>query len=212
MVSGFRWCPYEPQKMRIETLVRNILCEKHNKDLSEVDANAKLAMATLCKSFRLWEARKNLLSRSWKVFHFSIDMLLLERWCVKTLIDIHFEGGYRFAPQSETGSPTPDLIEIAFGRRRFRGNAGLHLIAKVGQVVNMEEGRVVIAALADGEHLTGAEFTLWGLPFLLNLLPTPVPSLNGNHLMKQNIEHWFKTRDDKGRMVNSHLVKFVYGP
>ena len=65
----------EPRKMRVETLVRNILCEKHNQQLSELDANAKLAMDTLCDAVMLLEARKNLLSRGWRRLHFTVNNL-----------------------------------------------------------------------------------------------------------------------------------------
>jgi hypothetical protein len=61
--------------------------------------------------------------------HLQIDGDRLERWFFKTLINITVGGKEKIGPKSDTpGEPSSDLVEIAFGHRKFVPNAGLYII------------------------------------------------------------------------------------
>lgn len=88
-VKGLPWCRETEKKITIATLTSGILCRRHNSALSDVDAAAKQTLETLRAAFDLWERRKNIVTRSWTIKYFETNMLLLERWCLKTLININ---------------------------------------------------------------------------------------------------------------------------
>jgi len=49
---------------------------------------------------------------------------LLERWCLKVAINLGMSGWDRGVKSEK---PPAELVEIAFGRRRFTGGAGLYI-------------------------------------------------------------------------------------
>lgn len=209
-VQGFPWCRDAQKDVRIETLTQQILCKKHNEQLgAEVDWASKHSLDTLGKAFALLTTREKLRSRHWTIQYFETDMLLLERWCVKTLINMNHQGGLKYTDDSEPDSPPSELVEFVFGRRRFADYKGLYMIAETGSQITLSEGWLGVTAKSQNDRLVGGKFTLWGVPFYLSLLPTPV-TWNSAALMRRGMKHWFQTRDDKGRNVKSHLVTFTY--
>jgi len=87
-VSGFPWCKDEPKFVGNAALVGNILCEKHNSELSELDSSAKRSFDILNESWRLYGIRSKIINRRWPQKTFIIDGVLLERWFVKTFINL----------------------------------------------------------------------------------------------------------------------------
>jgi len=154
--------------------------------------------------------REKVRARHWTVKHFNTDMLLLERWCLKTLINLNQQEDFPISPEApEPHKPTKELVEVAFGLKRFADPSGLYMIVRSGGQFTLNEGELSIGTMRMGDRLAGAEFCLWGVPFFLNLLPTPFP-MQGANLLRHNIKHCFQTFDDKRRPVKSHVVKFFY--
>jgi len=210
MVQGFPWCRDAPKQLRIETLTQPILCKKHNEQLgSEVDWASKHSLDTLKRAFELNTARKKHKSRHWNIQYFETDMLLLERWCLKTLINTNLQGGLKYMDDSEPECPPHELVEFVFGRRRFTDHKGLYMIAETGSEITLTEGWLCVAAKTHNDRLVGGQFMLWGVPFYFSLLPTPI-TWNTAYLLRQGMTYWFQTRDDKGRNVKSHLLTFTY--
>lgn len=210
IVHGLDWCKDAPKAMRIETFTGKILCEKHNNGLSEVDAAVKQSLDTLREAAILFIAREKVRARRWAVKSFNTDMLLLERWCLKTLINFNQHDGFPIDPEAlEPHKPTKALVEVAFGLKRFADPSGLYVIFRSGDQFTLSEGDLSISTMRIGERLAGAEFSLWGIPFFLNLLSTPFP-MDDAKFLRHNIEHRFQTFDDRRRPVTSHLVKFKY--
>src|SRR6266852_1495873 len=50
-VRGFPWCREKPKSFRIERLTHQIICAKHNNELSNLDAAVKQSLDTLKKAF-----------------------------------------------------------------------------------------------------------------------------------------------------------------
>jgi len=209
-VQGLRWCEDAPKSIPIQRFTAKILCAKHNNGLSEVDAAVKKSLDTLREAAMLFMERAGVRSRHWSVKYFNTDMLLLERWCLKTLINFNQHDGFPIDPEaSEPNKPTRELVEVAFGLKNFVDPKGLYVIFREGDHFTLNEGNFSISTMRKGERLAGAEFSLWGVPFFLNLLSTAIP-LPDAKLVRHNIEHCFQTFDDKQRPVKSHVVKFIY--
>jgi len=211
-VQGFPWCRDAPKDVRIEKLTQQILCKRHNEQLgTDVDWASKHSIETLGRAFELLIVRQKLRSRRWTVQYFETDMLLLERWCLKTLINTNHQGGLKYTDGSEPDSPPAELVEFVFGKRRFTDHKGLYMIADSGSQITLTEGWLRITAKSQNERLVGGKFMLWGVPFYLSLLPTQV-TWDSATLMRHGMRHWFQTIDDRGLNVKSHLVTFTYPP
>jgi hypothetical protein len=194
--------------MGIGSLTQPILCKKHNDESGQnVDWASKHTRDTLREVMQLWEARKRVLSRSWTLKYFETNMQLLERWCLKTLINLNNQTGWKYLDGSDPNSPPVDLVESVFGRRRFTDYKGLYVIAETGANHEMEDRETFTTKTTKDGLLVGATCSLWGFPFYLNLMPEQIRWEGGN-LMRNEQKWWFRTRDRKGRYVKSHLVLF----
>ena len=78
------------------------------------------------------------------------------------------------------------------------------------QTLHVIDGEITIQTNSCNDRLSGAQFSLWGLPFLLNLYPEPVQWSGGKLMGRGGMEHWFQTRDHKNRLVNSHRLTYTY--
>jgi len=160
-VQGFPWCRNESKDVRIEKLTQQILCKKHNEQLgAEVDWASKHCRDTLGAAFDLLTVREKLRSRRWSLRRFEVDMLLLERWCVKTLINTNHQGGLRYIDDSEPDSPPFELVDFVFGWRRFTDYKGLYMVVENGMQVSMNDGWLRITAKSQNDRLVGATFVL----------------------------------------------------
>jgi hypothetical protein len=210
-VKGLPWCKDAEKTMRIETLTSRFLCRYHNRSLSEVDNAAKHTLDTLGAAFELMEARKNIRSRNWTVKYFETNMLLLERWCLKTLININLSNkpGLPVDLEGKSNRPTEELVRIAFGLERFTPPKGLYRVAVSGEKIDLLDGAIRLETQSVNDRLAGAKFELWGIPFVLSLYPEPI-KWEGCHLIRGELKQWFNTYDLKRRPVKSHLVTFTY--
>jgi hypothetical protein len=211
-VKGLPWCKETEKTMRIETLTAPFLCRHHNQSLSEVDGAAKQTLGALREACDLWERRKNIRTRNWTLKYFTTDMLLLERWCLKTLININLSGkpGLPVDAEGKSNRPTDELVRIVFGLERFTPPTGLYRIAVKGETLSeVGDGHIHVTTKGLNGRLGGAQFNLWGLPFFLSLVREPI-SWVGGHLMRGETKQWFCTWDRKNRRVNSHLMTFTY--
>ena len=211
-VQGFRWCKNEFKKLPIRTLTSKILCRHHNSALSEVDNAAKHTFDTLAKAYDLMEKRRNIRSRNWAVKYFRTDMLLLERWCLKTLVNINLSNKPGLPIEGNEGNsdkPVEELVKVAFGLDRFKPPMGLYRIVAKGETVDLWDGRINLVTKSWNDKLVGGEFNLWGMHFYLSLIPEPI-QWEGANMMRGGMKHWFTTWDRKNRPVKSHLVTFTY--
>jgi hypothetical protein len=168
---------------------------------------AKHTLDTLDAVCDLYERRKPILAHNWTIKYFQTDMLLLERWCLKTLININLNN----QPGYPIEGDLDELARVAFGVERFKPPKGLYMMALEGYTVNVVKGAMNITTQSMNGKLAGAKFGLWGLPLFLNLLPEPIQLNHGKgHMLRGGLKQWFNTRDRKNRMVKSHLLTFTY--
>jgi len=163
-VQGLRWCKDEPKTIDLNSLTRKILCTHHNNTLSTVDDAAIEAFNAFRQSVRLTDSRAQMRERRWTVVHLPLDGDGLERWFLKTLINVTTGGKEKIGPKSNTpGEPSPDLVEIAYGHRKFVPNAGLYNSQEAGETIGSED-RVNIIPFFDtkNEYVLGGTFTSVG--------------------------------------------------
>jgi len=212
-VKGLPWCKEKEKEVGIGKLTAPILCRHHNRVLGEVDAGAKRTLKTLREASELWRKRKDVVTKSWSFKpRYTADMLMLERWCLKTLININLNKKPTL-PFDVHGSmmPTEELVRVAYGLERFKSPMGLYRIAVNGDVGDADElgdERIHLVTKSRNDILAAAEFRLWGLRFFLSLVQDQI-RWEGGDLMRGH-KQWFCTRDRKQRMVQSHLMTFTY--
>lgn len=205
-VSGLHWCKDGPKTVGLAALTGKILCQKHNSELSELDDNVKRAFETFDESMQLFQVRSKLQGRRWTIKVFTIDGALLERWFLKTLINLSHGGQWIIGEGSHSAwLPNNELVKIAFGKAAFRQKAGLYTAAHDGEQVTVRQG-LSLTPKTIGNSLLAGMFSLCGYRFFLSLLLDEFKEHQGSHLMYRDVHHWYAPRDDKGRPVRSHRL------
>jgi hypothetical protein len=171
VVQGLSWCKDLPKTVGLSNLTRNILCARHNSALSTIDEAAIKAFDVIRECVRLTDVRGAMKERAWNIVRMEIDGAALERWFLKTLINLTVAGRERIGTGSPTpGEPSPDLVEIAYGQRRFVPKAGLYGSGDVGEKFTSEDKVTIIPYFDTGnECVMGATFYFRGLRFMLHL-------------------------------------------
>jgi hypothetical protein len=194
-VMGLPWCKDAPKKIPIRRLTDNILCRHHNGALSEVDAASKHSLDTIAEAADLFDRRSQFQSRIWTIKYFETDMWLLERWCLKTLMNVRMNS----QPDYELVCDWDELVRIAFGMEMFTPPKGLYMMAMKGYNIPFGGKKFNMTTQSFEGRLAGAKFSLWGMPFFLNLIPEPIQLNHGKgDMIRGGMNQWFTTKDDKG--------------
>jgi hypothetical protein len=136
-VQGFGWCRNEHKLIGLSALVAKILCRTHNSGLSVLDDAALDAFKVFREVIRINQVRGKLKRTSWTVKRFKVNGPLLERWFLKTLINLSFCGEWAIGLGShKRGTPSERLVKIVFGREAFEPYAGLYLASYPGENVD----------------------------------------------------------------------------
>lgn len=180
IVAGLPWCKDGPKTVGVESITARILCRDHNSALSDTDSAAADAFQALKRAAALNDKRSKQRVRKWRVVRYEIDGGRLERWFLKTLINIVVSQQAKGTCWALSGSPldqAPDvLVRAAFGREPLARPMGLYAVGAVGETVKHVDG-VELATLLrpTANALVGGLFTFLGLRFLLYVDHVPVP-------------------------------------
>jgi hypothetical protein len=120
----------------------------------------------------------------------QVDGKGLERWLLKTLINMEIAGkeGFPVGPNAFGTDVDPELVEIAFGLRPFRGRAGLYFAAFDNERIDMEERVQYTSWIRDteaGSFIGAGAFSFFGFRFFFALEPSGFPnslSMGGREL------------------------------
>lgn len=133
-VQGMPWCKDEPKRIGLSSLTAKILCDQHNNALSPVDTAGAQAFSVIRELMKVLRVRKALKPHIWKIRRYEVDGKGLERWFLRTLINVCCKGPTPIGRFSErSGWPDQELVEIAFGLKTFEGRAGLYSLYRVGE-------------------------------------------------------------------------------
>ncbi len=204
VVQGFKWCLDEPKTIGLPNLVAKILCRRHNSSLSDLDTAALNAFNVFREAIRLQQVREKLRrpAASWNVKQMVIDGPLLERWFLKTLINLSVGGEWPIGSHAEIGKPSQDLVEIAFGKRDFEHGAGMYVAARAGEQIDSMD-RVNFTPMTDEKgRLTAGRFNFRGYRFLLILLPVKYEMFGDSQLLyRETIINWSVQQRRSHRIV-----------
>jgi hypothetical protein len=168
VVQGLSWCRNEPKEIGLASFTSKNLCSKHNSDLSVVDDGAISSINTLREATRLGNLRiKHMIKRP-TIERFQIDGPALERWFLKTFINITFKQAYPIGSKSaQPWQPSCDLVEVASGRKQFVPKAGLYFLGDLGEQIISNEGHRAVTFVNLKGELVGSMFYFRGFRFLL---------------------------------------------
>lgn len=208
-VQGFSWCKDSPKEIGLSSLTAKILCKKHNEDLSEVDTSGSNAFDSIREMRRIANIRGKVKPKMWNIIKYSIDGNLLERWFLKTLINISYCKEYSIGGEAENGKPINEIIKIAYGKSNFSGRAGLYSIVHVGQQINSTDSFLFSPVIKDKKYIAGGLFSFRGFKYLLFLMPEGPPKtldgvfLNGEDIGKSQLNfHNTKINENTGKYLS----------
>ncbi len=169
-VEGFPWCKGESKRIGLGSFTANILCTKHNSELAALDQEAAETFRALRKATRLANTRKQLPRRRWNRHRHYVDGRRLEKWFLKTTVNLVHIGEAAPWPGKAAGDPRPPRpwLEVLFGRRVFPDRTGLYSAATVGETFDSTD-TVRFAPLGQSQVLAGGLFEFRGLKLLLAL-------------------------------------------
>ena len=214
-VSGFHWCKNEVKRLGLASLTKNALCRKHNSGLSNLDSVAAHAFNVLRDQTKLANDRAKNPNQKYRTVNFSLNASLLERWLLKTLINVGYGGSLFIGPNStREGYPSDDLVRIAFGKTRFPEANGLYVASKVGMSLNFSDTVQIATLLKDDKYIQGGRFTFRGVYMFLDLVPgglkVPFEAIPGMSVDWHYITLSKPFKQFKAMLGNrvSHVVKF----
>jgi hypothetical protein len=141
-VVGLPWCRNEAKRIGLGSLTAHILCDRHNGQLSPLDEAASKAFKTLTAMTILTNARTKKRSRKWKRVRYEIDGPLLERWFLKTAVNLSLlykTDEIWSIDGSAFSSPSEKIARLTFGYDSLTQPLGLYAAAAVGDSVDSQE-------------------------------------------------------------------------
>ncbi len=179
-VVGLPWCKDSIVEIGLSSFTAKILCIEHNTLLSSTDAEAKRAFEAFRESIRLSNQRKQAPHQIWPTVLFPIDGLLLERWFLKTLINLVSVQALTdlvwIGTNHPANKPPNHIVNIAYGRETFLWPSGLYAAATLNQAESSDEGFAFAPLLhEETASIVGGLFTFRGFRFLLYLAGKPLP-------------------------------------
>ncbi|SHN40551.1 hypothetical protein SAMN05192549_11112 [Duganella sacchari] len=184
-VQGYSWCKHEPKVVGIEAITSKILCKGHNNSLTDLDAAAGHAFNAIREHcYRENQHRKVSPLSELMVPPAVIDAKLLERWLLKTLLNLSFKGDLFIGEDgTEKGVPPKSLVDTCFGSQPFEGKAGMYVAANLGMWIRSTDTIQFAPLIKDDERILGGFFEFRGIRFFLDLtkegLQHPLSSIPG---------------------------------
>lgn len=170
-VTGAPWRATDaPKTIGLASAVANILCGGHNSRLSETDSAAGDAMSALRGFIETQESRRRLTPRAWSIMVYRVSGPLLERWFLKTLINLTVvtDPGSLWEARQPFNRPPDRLVQAAFGLKRLVFPAGLYFDGQIQKKITSDREGLECLHVVDAENqIVGARFLLRGFPFLL---------------------------------------------
>ena len=130
-IQGFDWCK-EEKEIGLANAGRKILCTKHNSELSHLDSEAGKFMDALMHATEISQKRKKLKPKKWSIHRATVDGYLIERWFIKTFINISLNDIDKCA------IPLNEMVNVVYGNKTLSKNTGLYVSAAVGDDVKIE--------------------------------------------------------------------------
>ena|ERR1043166_6980348 len=130
-VKGFSWLNGQEKEIGVRSLQSRILCERHNHELSALDAEAKKVFQTIETITQALESNARLKPRNayCRPTTWSVDGSRFERWAAKFLVGLICAEQSRsnwYDADSRANEPPAWIVHAIFGTQ-FRPPSGLYL-------------------------------------------------------------------------------------
>jgi len=185
IISGFDWQKGHPKMLPVQALQSKILCEKHNNQLSELDAEATRIFRSIggaLEAFLKWQRQP--LNKPNFPGHYDASGPLFERWCAKTVIDfvcVDKTDASWHDTRTTLMRPPKDVVQAIYGSKQFKYPMGLYLAQEnthKSQEVLREALNVDPRYHPEGKGLVGAFLEFRSYRFLVWLTHEPFESFN----------------------------------
>ncbi len=161
-VQGFPWQGDGWKKLPISALASNILCKRHNSDLSALDAVGEKLVDHLERVEHEFQAGDR---RPWIWVLNGHDV---ERWLLKTLAGLLLsKSGRTTAGEALSPEISRAWVEMLFGMRSFPPTWGLYVVGELGHTVATEPKKYNFAPVSVAGNVVGVRAELVGHAFTL---------------------------------------------
>lgn len=187
-VKGLKWCSPSYKEISVRNFTSNMLCERHNSELSNigVDGGGALAAEAFRKAEKIHNQRSANIEAGFRTGRFdlceyNLNGLLQERWFLKTLINMELAGDQRLiiGPYLGHGErPHCYLVEMVYGLRPFPDKSGLYIVLDSAHEARLEERisyHSYLRKAENGRYVAAGEFNFHGFHFILALEPNGLP-------------------------------------
>lgn len=166
------WTAGQPRSIGLKKGLRsNILCEHHNNTFSHhVDIEGINAFKAIRQIDRYLASTAR--QRHARTVHHEIDSLLLERWFIKTAVNIFVSstrGKRKWYTGADAFDPPSEIVNAAFGHAALQHPKGLYNWAgfEIGETLHVADQVGFVPYYRDLDRFVGAHFTFQGLNFLI---------------------------------------------
>ena len=178
-VKGLPWCRLDYKEIGRAALTSNILCTAHNRLLSPTDREAGRLFDSMRERASISHRRVSEGKPPWPLAKYRVDGKLIERWLVKTTINIYHQApeGWTWHESEDFGRSPPDkFVGVAFGQGQLDKPYGLYVWAKIGDTIRGVAG-LSFSSLHDEQNgLVGAYFETIGIRLLIWLSSLTPPN------------------------------------
>ncbi|MBM9578179.1 hypothetical protein JWG45_13560 [Leptospira sp. 201903070] len=186
-VQGFSWCLNEAKEISVSKAVAKLLCTKHNNSLSDYDTEAG-------KFFRFMnefsEHDSQMKARNYRFVEnkkYNVNGLKLERWFVKTFLNIIFANKKEYRDKINLTY----LLDVLYNEKNFEEPFGLNIMVRVGDKIKSKDS-IFHTPVFDStrKEIVGALFEFRGVKFLLKIPPKTVNSDGPVILLDEDLKDW----------------------
>ncbi len=127
-------------------------------------------MAAFRTFWELSQTRQEMPPRRWTIQRESVEGIYLERWFLKSLLNMTVDGPHKIGRDSAgPGRPSLRLVKAAFGHEALRGRAGLYGLGHTTQNLVIEDKLRIMTLLDAADVLIGAVFNTHSYRFAVYL-------------------------------------------
>jgi hypothetical protein len=182
-VQGFSWCKDEPKEIGQASLVSNFLCNVHNSSLSPCDTEIAKFVSSISDFVRTNNKfDKHGFSLKKIPVKYRLSGLLIEKWFVKTLINICL------TQEKDALIHFDKVLPFLYSSQNFENPFGLSFGIKSGMPLHIENKISILALFNDNngtKELSGGLFTFHGFRIIV-LIPCSKFPLENNQLKLSN--------------------------
>lgn len=170
-IQGLTWCA-EPRRIPTKRAVARVLCKEHNEKLSPVDSGGVRALLAIDRASELARERKKRVEMDWGTEKIAIEGLGLERWLLKTALNMAAIGETAGATKWESGEPMRQppgrFVQAVFDDVRLLEPMGMYAITPLAgrEPLGRKISATSLKRVHDGAFV-GLVFILQNIPFLL---------------------------------------------